>query len=162
MAIAGDSAGGGLTIATLVNLRDKKLGLPACAVAISPWVDLEGLGNSITTRSAQDPMVQKDGLLWMAKMSRQGSRTPLAAPLHADLKGLPPTLVQVGTAETLLDDAIRIAEKMHAAGVDARRSGPTSCTSFRCSRHLSEGATAASRSATSSAARQLRSTPCHA
>ena len=122
MAIAGDSAGGGLTIATLVNLRDKKLGLPACAVAISPWVDLEGLGNSLTTRSAQDPMVQKDGLLWMAKMYLNGkdAKTPLAAPLHADLKGLPPTLVQVGTAETLLDDAIRIAEKMHVAGVDAR------------------------------------------
>ena len=122
LAITGDSAGGGLTIATLVNLRDKNLGLPACAVAISPWVDLEGLGNSMTTRSAQDPMVQKDGLLWMAKMYLNGkdSRTPLAAPLHADLKGLPPTLVQVGTAETLLDDAIRIAEKMHEAGVDAR------------------------------------------
>jgi monoterpene epsilon-lactone hydrolase len=122
LAIAGDSAGGGLTIATLVNLRDQKLGLPACAVAISPWVDLEGLGNSITTRSAQDPMVQKDGLLWMAKMYLNGkdAKTPLAAPLHADLKGLPPTLVQVGTAETLLDDGIRIAEKMHAAGVDAR------------------------------------------
>ena len=122
MAIAGDSAGGGLTIATLVNLRDQKLSLPACAVAISPWVDLEGVGNSMTTRSAQDPMVQKDGLLWMAKMYLNGkdSKTPLAAPLHADLKGLPPTLVQVGTAETLLDDAIRIAEKMHAAGVDAR------------------------------------------
>jgi len=122
LAIAGDSAGGGLTIATLVNLRDKKLGLPACAVAISPWVDLEGLGTSITTRSAQDPMVQQDGLLWMAKMYLNGkdAKTPLAAPLHADLKGLPPTLVQVGTAETLLDDAIRIAEKMHAAGVDAR------------------------------------------
>jgi epsilon-lactone hydrolase len=122
LAIAGDSAGGGLTIATLVNLRDQKLGLPACAVAISPWVDLEGLGNSITTRSAQDPMVQKDGLLWMAKMYLNGKdpKTPLAAPLHADLKGLPPTLVQVGTGETLLDDGLRIAEKMHAAGVDAR------------------------------------------
>ena len=122
LAIAGDSAGGGLTIATLINLRDQKLGLPACAVAISPWVDLEGLGNSLTTRSAQDPMVQKDGLLWMAKMYLNGKdpKTPLAAPLHADLKGLPPVLVQVGTAETLLDDGIRIAEKMHAAGVDAR------------------------------------------
>jgi len=122
LAIAGDSAGGGLTIATLINLRDQKLGLPACAVAISPWVDLEGLGNSLTTRSAQDPMVQKDGLLWMARMYLNGKdpKTPLAAPLHADLKGLPPVLVQVGTAETLLDDGIRIAEKMHAAGVDAR------------------------------------------
>jgi monoterpene epsilon-lactone hydrolase len=121
-AIAGDSAGGGLTIAALVNLRDKKLGLPACAVAISPWVDLEGVGNSITSRAAQDPMVQKDGLLWMAKMYLNGkdAKTPLAAPLHADLKDLPPILVQVGTAETLLDDATRIAEKLHAAGVDVR------------------------------------------
>lgn len=122
LAIAGDSAGGGLTFATLVNLRDQKLGLPACAVAISPWVDLEGVGNSITTRAAQDPMVQKDGLLWMAGLYLNGkdAKTPLAAPLHADLKGLPPILVQVGTAETLLDDSTRIAEKLHAAGVDVR------------------------------------------
>ena len=122
IAIAGDSAGGGLTIATLVNLRDQKLGLPGCAVAISPWVDLEGLGASITGRAAQDPMVQKDGLLWMAGMYLAGkdAKTPLAAPLHADLKGLPPILVQVGTAETLLDDATRIAEKLHQAGVDVK------------------------------------------
>jgi monoterpene epsilon-lactone hydrolase len=122
LAIAGDSAGGGLTIATLANLRDQKLGLPACAVAISPWVDLEGVGNSITARAAQDPMVQKEGLLWMAGMYLNGkdAKTPLAAPLHADLKGLPPILVQVGTAETLLDDATRIAEKLHAAGGDVR------------------------------------------
>jgi monoterpene epsilon-lactone hydrolase len=122
LAIAGDSAGGGLAFATLVNLRDQKLGLPACAVAISPWVDLEGSGNSITARAAQDPMVQKDGLLWMAGMYLGGkdAKTPLAAPLHADLKGLPPILVQVGTAETLLDDSTRIAERLHAAGVDVR------------------------------------------
>jgi monoterpene epsilon-lactone hydrolase len=122
LAIAGDSAGGGLTIATLVNLRDRKLGLPACAVAISPWVDLEGAGNSITARAAQDPMVQKDGLLWMAGLYLAGgdARNPLAAPLHADLAGLPPILVQAGTAETLLDDATRIAEKLHTAGVDVR------------------------------------------
>jgi acetyl esterase/lipase len=122
LAIAGDSAGGGLTLATLVNLRDQKLGLPACAVVISPWVDLEGVGTSITARAAQDPMVQKDGLLWMAGLYLNGkdAKTPLAAPLHADLKGLPPILVQVGTAETLLDDATRIAEKLHAAGVDVR------------------------------------------
>jgi monoterpene epsilon-lactone hydrolase len=122
LAVAGDSAGGGLTIATLVNLRDQKLGLPACAVAISPWVDLEGVGNSITARAAQDPMVGKDGLLWMARMYLNGkdAKTPLAAPLHADLKGLPPILVQVGSAEVLLDDATRIAEKLHAAGVEVR------------------------------------------
>ena len=122
IAIAGDSAGGGLTIATLVNLRDQKLGLPGCAVAISPWVDLEGLGASIAGRAAQDPMVQKDGLLWMAGMYLAGkdAKTPLAAPLHADLKGLPPILVQVGTAETLLDDSTRLAEKLHTAGVDVK------------------------------------------
>ena len=118
LAVAGDSAGGGLAIATLVNLRDQKLGLPACAVAISPWVDLEGTGTSMTARAAQDPMVQKNGLLWMAGMYLKGKdvRTPLAAPLHADLKGLPPVLVQVGSAETLLDDAMRLAEKLHGAG----------------------------------------------
>ncbi|HZP98467.1 MAG TPA: alpha/beta hydrolase [Reyranella sp.] len=122
LAIAGDSAGGGLTIATLVSLRDQKLALPACAVAISPWVDLEGLGTSMTARSQQDPMVQKAGLLWMAGMYLNGKdpRTPLAAPLHADLKGLPPVLVQVGSAETLLDDATRLAEKLHKAGGEVK------------------------------------------
>ena len=122
LAIAGDSAGGGLAIATLVNLRDRKLGLPACAVAISPWVDLEGIGTSMTARAAQDPMVQKDGLIWMAQMYLNGAdaKSPLAAPLHADLRGLPPILIQVGTAETLFDDATRLAEKLHAAGVAVR------------------------------------------
>lgn len=124
LAIAGDSAGGGLTLATLVNLRDKKLDLPACAAVLSPWVDLEGLGTSITSRAAQDPMVQKDGLLWMAGMylGNQDARTPLAAPLYADLAGLPPILVQAGTAETLLDDSTRIAEKLHASGVAVKLS----------------------------------------
>jgi acetyl esterase/lipase len=122
MAIAGDSAGGGLTMATLVNLRDRKLALPACAVAISPWVDLEGVGGSLDTRSAQDPMVQKAGLQWMAGMYLKGAdpKSPLASPLHAKLAGLPPTLIQVGTAETLLDDATRIAERLHAAGVSVQ------------------------------------------
>jgi monoterpene epsilon-lactone hydrolase len=122
LAIAGDSAGGGLTIATLVNLRDRKLGLPGCAVAISPWVDLEGLGSSMTARAAADPMVQKDGLSWMAGLYLNGAdpKTPLAAPLHAELGSLPPILIQVGTAETLFDDATRIAEKLHRAGVSVR------------------------------------------
>ena len=124
LAIAGDSAGGGLTIATLVNLRDQQLVLPACAVAISPWVDLEGLGTSMSARAKQDPMVQKDGLTWMAGLYLKGKdpRTALAAPLHADLRGLPPVLVQVGTAETLLDDATRLAEKLHSAGCEVRLS----------------------------------------
>lgn len=118
--IAGDSAGGGLTFATLVALRDAGEPLPAAAVALSPWVDLEGIGESMTTNAAGDPMVQKAGLQQMAQVYLGGAdpRTPLAAPLYADLVGLPPLLIQVGTAETLLDDSNRIAAKAKAAGVE--------------------------------------------
>jgi monoterpene epsilon-lactone hydrolase len=121
-AIVGDSAGGGLAIATAVNLRDKGLGLPACVVAISPWVDLEGSGASMLTRAERDPLVQKESLLWLAGLYLNGAdpKTPLAAPLYADLKGLPPTLILVGSAETLLDDALRIAEKLHADEVEVK------------------------------------------
>ena len=95
--------------------------------SVSDWrlfVDLECLGGSIAARAAQDPMVGKDVLLWMARLYLNGkdAKTPLAAPLHADLKGLPPILIQGGTAETLLDDATRIAEKLHAACVEVRLS----------------------------------------
>jgi acetyl esterase/lipase len=119
MAIAGDSAGGGLTVATLVALRDAGVPLPAAAVCLSPWVDLEGIGESMTTKAAVDPMVQREPLLRMASMylAGQDPRTPLAAPLYADLRGLPPLLIQVGTAETLLDDSVRLAERARAAGV---------------------------------------------
>lgn len=118
--VAGDSAGGGLTVATLVALRDKGDALPAAGVCISPWVDLEGIGESMTSKASLDPMVKKDGLLQLASLYLAGKdpRTPLAAPLYADLSGLPPLLIQVGTAETLLDDASRIAERAKKAGVD--------------------------------------------
>ena len=117
--IAGDSAGGGLTVATLVALRDAGEPLPAAAVCLSPWVDLEGLGESMTTKAAVDPMVSRDGLDKIARayLGDADPRTPLAAPLHADLTGLPPLLIHVGTAETLLDDAIRLAERAKSAGV---------------------------------------------
>ena len=120
LAIAGDSAGGGLTVATLVALRDAGDPLPAAGVCLSPWVDLEGIGESMSSRAHLDPMVQKDHLLRMAKLylGDLHPRTPLAAPLYADLSGLPPMLIQVGTAETLLDDANRIAERARKAGVD--------------------------------------------
>jgi acetyl esterase/lipase len=120
LAVAGDSAGGGLTVATLVALRDAKQPLPAAGVCLSPWVDLEGVGESMTTCAELDPMVQRDPLLRMAKLylGELDARTPLASPLHADLTGLPPLLIQVGTAETLLDDAHRIAERARKAGVD--------------------------------------------
>ena len=119
IAVAGDSAGGGLTVATLVAIRDAKLAVPAAGACMSPWVDLEGLGDSIKSKAAVDPMVQKDGLLQMAAayLAGKDSRTPLAAPLYADLAGLPPLLIQVGTAETLLDDSTRLAERARKAGV---------------------------------------------
>jgi len=117
--VAGDSAGGGLTLATLVALRDAKVPLPAAGVCISPWVDMEGTGASMTTRAKADPVVQKQGLLGMAQLylGGQDPKSPLAAPLHADLRGLPPLFIQVGDAETLLDDSTRVAEKAKIAGV---------------------------------------------
>ena len=120
VAIAGDSAGGGLTVATLVSLRDQGLPLPACGVCLSPWVDMEGIGDSMTSRAALDPMVQREGLVAMAETYLGGadSRTPLAAPLYADLHGLPPLLIQVGTSETLYDDATRLSTRAEAAGVE--------------------------------------------
>src|SRR5262249_5267161 len=119
LAVAGDSAGGGLTIAALVAIRDAGLPLPAAAVCLSPWVDLEGIGESMTAPAPLDPMVQKEPLVRMAKLSLgdPDPRSPLAAPLYADLSGLPPLLIQVGTAETLLDDSTRIAERARKAGV---------------------------------------------
>jgi acetyl esterase/lipase len=118
--IAGDSAGGGLTIATLIALRDAGEPLPAAGVCLSPWVDLEGIGESMTTKSDVDPMVQKEPLQRMAEAYLGGAdpRSALAAPLYAELQGLPPLLIQVGTSETLLDDTTRITERARDAGVD--------------------------------------------
>ena len=118
--VAGDSAGGGLTVAALVALRDAGAELPAAGVCISPWVDLEGTGDSITSKASVDPMVTKDGLLQFAGLYLAGKnpRTPLASPLYANLSGLPPLLIQVGTWEIVLDDASRIAERAKKAGVE--------------------------------------------
>jgi acetyl esterase/lipase len=120
IAVAGDSAGGGLMVSTLVALRDAGQPLPAAGVCKSPWVDMEGIGESMTTRAGLDPMVQKEGLIGMANLYLNGAdpRTPLAAPLYADLQGLPPLLIQVGTSETLFDDATRLAKHAKAAGVE--------------------------------------------
>lgn len=120
IAIAGDSAGGGLTMATLVALRDAGDPLPAAAAPISPWVDLEGTGESMKTRIDVDPMVEPGGLFGMAKiyLGDADPRQPTASPLHAALSGLPPLLIQVGDLETLLDDATRLAARAEAAGVD--------------------------------------------
>jgi monoterpene epsilon-lactone hydrolase len=119
IAIAGDSAGGGLAVATLLALRDRGIPLPAAAVCFSPWVDLEGAGESMSSRADVDPMVQKAGLLWYTGLYMAGGdpRDPLASPLHGALSGLPSMLIQVGDCETLLDDATRLAERLRAAGV---------------------------------------------
>ncbi len=119
--IAGDSAGGGLTVATLVALRDAGDPLPAAAVCLSPWADMEGLGESMKTRADRDPWIEPDLILQGAEvyLGEGGDpRNPLASPLHADLTGLPPLLVQVGDSEVLLDDSTRLAERAKAAGVD--------------------------------------------
>jgi acetyl esterase/lipase len=122
IAVAGDSAGGGLTVALLVSLRDAGLPLPACAWCLSPWVDLEMKGASMTTKADTDPLIQKPYLSELAAAYLGGAdpRSPLAAPIHAELDGLPPLLIQVGSAETLLDDAVALAGRAGAANVAVR------------------------------------------
>lgn len=120
IAIAGDSAGGGLTFTTLVAARDRGLPMPAVAAAISPWGDLECSGETYATRGDLDPMCTATGLKRMADWFVAGGdpRDPLVSPVHADLAGLPPLLVHVGDHEVLLDDSRRLAENAASAGVD--------------------------------------------
>jgi phosphinothricin tripeptide acetyl hydrolase len=117
--VGGDSAGGGLTIATLVALRDAGVALPAAAVCLSPWTDLTCTAPSYDTKQAVDPIVRRAGVGEMAAayLAGRDARTPLASPLFADLRGLPPLLIQVGGDEVLLDDAVQLAERAKAAGV---------------------------------------------
>jgi acetyl esterase/lipase len=118
--VAGDSAGGGLTLATLIAARDAGVRLPNAAVTISAWTDLACTGNTMRTRADVDPMVTEAVLSRMGQDYLQGgdARQPLASPLYAALRGLPPLLMQVGDAEVLLDDTTRVADKARAAGVD--------------------------------------------
>ena len=115
---AGDSAGGGLVVAGLVALRDAGATLPAAAVSISPWTDLAVTGPSADT--ADDPIVSGNALRMMAALYLDGAdpRSPTASPLYAALDGLPPLLVQVGTRESLLDDARRLVDRARDAGGD--------------------------------------------
>jgi phosphinothricin tripeptide acetyl hydrolase len=120
LAIAGDSAGGGLTVSTLVAAREQGLPMPACAVAISPWCDLSQGGEAYRARAKRDPIVSKGSLdsLALAFLGKTDPRTPLASPLYADLKGLPPLLIQVGTEEALYDDAVALKARAEDAGVE--------------------------------------------
>ena len=120
IAISGDSSGGGLTIATLVSLRDSGEALPAAAVVLSPWTDLEGTGESITKHVQADPFLTPEWLQFMAKhyIGNNSPRTALISPIYADLHDLPPILIQVGTDEILLSDSRRLAERVREAGID--------------------------------------------
>lgn len=122
LAIAGDSAGGGLAAATLVAIRDRGLPLPACAALLSPWTDLAITGDSIAGRADRDPMIGGNTAirdLAKAYLGDAPATTPLASPLYADLRGLPPLLIQVGSEEVLFDDAARFDVRARDQGVDS-------------------------------------------
>jgi monoterpene epsilon-lactone hydrolase len=116
--IAGDSAGGGLTMATLLSLRDAGDPLPAAACLLSPWLDLAATGESMTTRAKKDPWFQPEDMpVVAAYYCNDGElRDPLVSPVYADLSGLPPLYIQVGENEILLSDSTRAADKVKAAG----------------------------------------------
>jgi len=120
IAIGGDSAGAGLTIALITRLRDAHEELPGCGWLISPWTDLTISGSTVFTRDAVDPLIHKQYLIELADAylpAGMDRKDPRVSPLYADLKGFPPALIQVGSAETLLDDATRFAAVAGAADV---------------------------------------------
>ena len=118
--IAGDSAGGNLTLATAIAIRDSGLPQPAALVLLSPWLDLTHSGETIGTRAQRDPMLNAPWLDACAR--RHAGGVPLAdpriSPLFGELKGLPPMMIHVGSEEILLSDAERLAQRAKAAGVD--------------------------------------------
>jgi acetyl esterase/lipase len=121
IAVGGDSAGGNLTLGLISRLRAAGEPLPACAWLISPWTDLTMSGGTLATKDAIDPLIHKAYLAELADAYAPPSidrRDPLISPLFADLAGFPPMLIQVGSAETLLADATRLAEAAGAADVD--------------------------------------------
>lgn len=123
IAVAGDSAGGGLALSLMLALKARRHALPAAAALMSPWTDMEASGQSFETRSAADPFHQRAMIKALAKAylgSGGNPRDPLASPVHGDLSGLPPLLIQVGGNETVLDDARLLADRARAAGVEVR------------------------------------------
>ena len=120
IALAGDSAGGGLAMATAVSLRDQKIALPGAIVCMSPWVDLANTGESSMTESNKGLILIPEILKsWAAfYIGDNDYQNPLISPLYADLSGLPPMLIQVGSHEIILNDSTRLAERARNAGVD--------------------------------------------
>jgi acetyl esterase/lipase len=120
IAVGGDSAGAGLSIALNNTLRDAGEALPACTWLVSPWTDLTMSGSTLTTKNAIDPIIHMDYLEELADAYLAGGmnrKDPRVSPLYADPSGFPPTLIQVGSAETLLADATRFAAVLGAADV---------------------------------------------
>lgn len=120
LAVIGESAGGGLAVAALVAARDRGLPMPAACAALSPWTDLACTGASHATRDGRDPLLTRAVLLEMARLYLGDGDAihPLASPVAANLAGLPPLLIQVGSEEVLLDDAVGLAQAARAQGVD--------------------------------------------
>jgi epsilon-lactone hydrolase len=118
--VGGDSAGGGLTVALINALRDDNAALPGCAWLVSPWTDLTMSGLTLATKDKMDPIIHRAYLQELADAylaGRTSRKDPRVSPLYADVRGFPPTLIQVGSAETLLDDATRFAAVLGAADV---------------------------------------------
>jgi epsilon-lactone hydrolase len=121
IAVMGDSAGGGLVFSTLLRLRDEGIPLPAAAVAVSPWTDLALTGESLRLNADVDPLIPVEAAPRAIELYLAGAdpRDPYASPLYGDPTGLPPTLILVGGDDVLRDDAVRMAERMKAAGCAA-------------------------------------------
>jgi len=120
IAIGGDSAGAGLTLALLSRLRDVHEELPACAWLISPWTDLTMSGSTLVSKAAIDPLIHKEYLCELADAylpAGMDRKDPRVSPLYGDLGNFPPMLIQIGSDETLLDDATRLAARAGAADV---------------------------------------------
>ena len=118
--IGGDSAGAGLTLGLIGRLRDGRQELPACAWLISPWADLTMSGSTFASKAAVDPLIHKEYLNELVDAylpAGMGRQDPRVSPLYADLRNFPPMLIQVGSEETLLDDATRLAARAGAADV---------------------------------------------
>jgi len=118
--LAGDSAGGGLVVSVLLAARDSALPLPAAGVCFSPWVDLECTGESMSVNDHLDAFIKYEGLFARAQsyLGEADPKHPWASALYADLHGLPPLLIHVGSTETLLDDSTRLAILAKDSGVD--------------------------------------------
>jgi monoterpene epsilon-lactone hydrolase len=116
--IGGDSAGGGLTMATLLSLKNTGDPLPAAAVLLSPWLDLAAQGETLKTRASLDPWFDPENMTEMVRRycGNRDPKAPLISPLYGDLSGLPPLLIQVGDHEILLSDSTRMADRVSQAG----------------------------------------------